>query len=166
MRSNIYDASNTHCHLDEVRVRTCTCGPLAAAMAESVVSSSAKRVCLPLKKKIEVLQEVKRRPKETVRELAQQFQCGKTQIASILEKLWSEFESNSSPNTSKGSHSAKFANVNSALYAWYTLVCSKNNTPWRGSNDGVNKTNCPAAWCNKLQGHKRLAIKMEKAIQC
>ena len=41
------------------------------AMAESVASSSAKRVCLPLKKKIDVLQEVKRRPKVTVRELAQ-----------------------------------------------------------------------------------------------
>jgi hypothetical protein len=40
-------------------------------MAEFVAISSAKRVCLPLKKKIEVLQEVKRRPKVTVRELAQ-----------------------------------------------------------------------------------------------
>ena len=49
-------------------------------MAESVASSSAKRVCRPLKKKIEVLQEVKRRPKVTVRELAQLVQDG---IASL-----------------------------------------------------------------------------------
>ena len=42
---------------------------------------SQKRVCLPVKKKIEVIQEAKRRPKVSVRELAEQFECGKTQIA-------------------------------------------------------------------------------------
>ena len=87
-------------------------------MAESV-SCFKKRVCLPLKKRTEVLQEAKRHPKVTIRELTQLFQCRETEVTSVLknkEKLWSKFESNSSSSTSKRSRSCKFSDVNSALY--------------------------------------------------
>ena len=93
---------------------------------------SQKRVCLPLKKKIEVIQEAKRRPKVRVRELAEQFESRKTQIARILENkeaLVSDFESNRSLSTRKRSHSSKFSNINTALYSWYTLACSRNIHP-------------------------------------
>ena len=105
------------------------------------MSTSQKRVCLPLKKKIEVIQEAKRRPKVSVRELAEQFVCGKTQIARILknkEALMSEVESNRSLNTRKRSHSSKFSNKHSWYnkhkhfqhkHSWYTLACSRNIHP-------------------------------------
>ena len=96
------------------------------------MSTSQKRVCLPLKKKIEVIQEAKRRPKVSVRELAEQFECGKTHIAKILknkEAPMGEFESNRSLSTRNRSHSSKFSNINTALYSWYTLACSRNIHP-------------------------------------
>ena len=92
------------------------------------MSTSQKRVCLPLKKR-EVIQEAKRRPKVSVRELAEQFEFGKSQIAKILGKKEApvgEFESNRSLSTRKRSHSSKFSNINTALYSWYTLACSRN----------------------------------------
>ena len=67
-----------------------------------------------------------------MRELTELFECGKTQIAKILtnkEALVGEFESNRSLSTRKRSHSSKFSNINTALYSWYTLACSRNIHP-------------------------------------
>ena len=41
----------------------------------------------------------------------------------------SQFESNRSLSTRKPSHSSKFSNINTALYSWYTLTCSRNIHP-------------------------------------
>ena len=41
----------------------------------------------------------------------------------------SEFESNRSLSTRKRSHSSNFSNINTALYSWYSLACSRNIHP-------------------------------------
>ena len=72
----------------------------------------------------------------SIRELGEQFDCGKTQIAKILkskESILSLYESNSSgsrvlANKTCGQQS-EYADINKSLYNWYSLACSKNIFP-------------------------------------
>lgn len=95
--------------------------------------SKKKRNYLSLEKKVEVIKYVRKNPGISSRSLSEIFQCGKTQIAHILkekESLLSMYESSAS---GKRVHVSKrvseFAEVNIALYEWYSLACSKNIYP-------------------------------------
>ena len=69
------------------------------------------------------------------RELSQVFDCGKTQISKIIknkDSILSMYEANVSHTTkhdSKMSRVSEYADINKALYEWYTLACSKNIYP-------------------------------------
>ena len=97
------------------------------------IPSKKKRNYLSLEKKVEVINYVRKNPGVSSRSLSEIFQCGKTQIAHILkekESLLSMYESSAS---GKRVHVSKrvseFAEVNIALYEWYSLACSKNIYP-------------------------------------
>ena len=71
-----------------------------------------------------------------IRELAQQFECGKTQIANILKSeasILSMYESSASSSRVLTARSCgrqcDYGDVNKSLYEWYTLACSKNIFP-------------------------------------
>ena len=78
--------------------------------------------------KMEVIEEARKNPILSIRE---RFDCGKTQIASILkdkDKWISLYEANASANscqTSLRARKSDFGEVNEILYKWY-LACSKN----------------------------------------
>ena len=66
-------------------------------------------------------------PGITVRTLAEEFKCGKTQISDILkykESILAAYESNAS--TSKKGRASEYLEVNEELYEWYRVACSKN----------------------------------------
>ena len=98
-------------------------------------SCSTRRKHLTLKQKIKVIQEAKKNPKLGVRDLCQRFNCGKTQIATVLkekEQLLALYESNASDKSCKVSlrtRKSDFSEVNEVLYKWYLLACSKNIYP-------------------------------------
>ena len=98
-------------------------------------SKRQQRKHLTLKKKMEVIEEARKNPILSIRELCQRFDCGKTQIASILkdkDKWISLYEANASANscqTSLRARKSDFGEVNEILYKWYLLACSKNIYP-------------------------------------
>jgi len=100
-----------------------------------MADSSSRRKHLTLKEKIEVIKEAKKNPMLGVRDLCQRFNCGKTQIATILkqkEELLALYESNASEKSCKVSlrtRKSDFSEVNEVLYKWYLLACSKNIYP-------------------------------------
>ena len=72
----------------------------------------------------------------SIHELAQQFDCGKTQIANILktkDSILSMYESNASSSrvltTKTCGRQSEHDDVNKSFYEWYTLACSKNIFP-------------------------------------
>lgn len=93
------------------------------------------RNILSLKKKVEVIQTAKKNPGTGVRKLAGLFDCGRTQISSILKnsasilELYKENIDNESVRSRKRVRSCEFADINEALYEWYKLACSKNIYP-------------------------------------
>ena len=101
----------------------------------ATISAAKKRNCLTLKKKVEVIKYAKKIPRAGTRELGEKFQCGKTQIATILknqESILSAYESNASGSKVHATmkfRSSKFMDVNKAVYEWYLLACSKNIFP-------------------------------------
>ena len=101
----------------------------------ATISAAKKRNCLTLKEKVEVIKYAKKIPRASTRELGDKFQCGKTQIATILknqESLLSAYESNASGSKVHATmkfRSSKFMDVNKAVYEWYLLACSKNIFP-------------------------------------
>lgn len=85
---------------------------------------------------MEVIRTIEKNRGMSIRELSQQFDCGKTQIAKILkskESILSMYESNASSSrvlTSKTcGRQSEYGDVNKSLYEWYTLACSKNIFP-------------------------------------
>ena len=66
--------------------------------AHGVMAAAVKRNYLPLKKKVELIKHAQTHPSTNIRELAELFECGKTQVAQILkkEKLLAMYESNAS----------------------------------------------------------------------
>ena len=100
------------------------------------MASKPKRNYLTLKKKVDVIKTAEKNRGMSIRELGEQFDCGKTQIAKILkskESILSLYESNASgsrvlANKTCGRQS-EYADINKSLYNWYTLACSKNIFP-------------------------------------
>ena len=106
-----------------------------AAIPPSTDKASKKKNYLELKRKVEVIKTLGKNSGISIRTLARMFQCGKSQIAYILNNkvsILSMFESNASENrahTSKTPRKSKYMEVNKALYEWYSLACSKNIYP-------------------------------------
>lgn len=98
-----------------------------------MMASKPKRNYLTLKKKVEVIKVSEKNRGMSLRELGQQFDCGKTQIAKILktkESILSMYESNaSSSRVLTNGRQCVYDDVNKSLYEWYTLACSKNIFP-------------------------------------
>ena len=87
---------------------------------------------LPLKMKYKVVKTAKREPKLCVRELAERFQCSKTQVSTILKnkeavrKLYESYASNSLCQARNRNRTSEYADLNDAFYQWYQM-CVKNN---------------------------------------
>ena len=102
-----------------------------ASVSRPSTSGSQKR---SLEKKVEVIKHLQKNPGTSVRALGDIFGCGKTQIAHILknkESILSLYQGNTSGSrihTTK-SRTSEYAEVNDALYKWFTLACSKNVYP-------------------------------------
>ena len=91
-----------------------------------------KRNYLPLTKKIDLIKYAQNHPGTNIRELAELFECGKTQVAQILKKeeLFGMYESNTSGSrVHTVSRPSEYSEVNKALYEWYNIACSKNIYP-------------------------------------
>ena len=87
-----------------------------------------KREELGLKARFEVIRFSDANPKESTRKIAKKFNCGKTQIQSILlkkDEILKAFEANVSSNT-KRSRGAKNEEVDNALLEWFQKARSKN----------------------------------------
>ena len=98
-------------------------------------TSIKKRIYLPLKKIVEVIKTFEKNNGMTHRSLAEQ-------IAHILqnkESIMTLYQSNASGSkihSSKMCHVSEFEDVNTSLYKWYVLACSKNIYPGGGIAHG------------------------------
>ena len=101
----------------------------------STLKTRQGRNTLSLKKKVEVIKAAKNNPQFGVRRLADLFECGKTQISSVLknkESILELYEANASSesvSSRKRARSCEFLDINEALHKWYLLACSKNIYP-------------------------------------
>ena len=96
--------------------------------------SRPKRNDLSLKLKYEVIKTVERERKIGIRMLAKLFNCGKTQISTILknkEKIGEMYEKQnaSAQKYHKRNRESKFSDLNEALHAWFCPAVSKNVYP-------------------------------------
>jgi len=79
---------------------------------------------------VEVIRTVEKNRGMSIRELSQQFDCGKTQIANSTLSMYESNASSSRVLTSKTcGRQSEYGDVNKSLYEWYTLACSKNIFP-------------------------------------
>ena len=89
----------------------------------SSAMSSKKRKCLFLSEKVAVIQFAKANPNFGARKIAQNFEIGRTQVQTILQKkksLQTSFETLDGPQTNiKRFRTGKFDAVNKALREWY-----------------------------------------------
>ena len=104
-----------------------------------------KRNHLTLEKKIEVIKRAEG-GKTSIRSLALEFDCGRTQIGEILKKKESILNLYSS-NASKDmltirSKKSEYSELNTLLYDWYCLATSKNIYP--GGPQLIEKAKCIA----------------------
>ena len=97
--------------------------------------SSKKRKCLSLSEKVAVIQFAKANPNFGARKIAQNFEIGRTQFQTILQKkesLLTSFETLDDPKTNiKRFRTGKFDAVNKALREWYNC-CKSSNIPVSG----------------------------------
>ena len=101
-------------------------------MAAVSVIPVKKRKHLSLEKKVEVIK-AEGRGKTSIRSLAQEFDCGRTQIADILKKkkvILDLYSSNAHKNKQViRPKQSEYAELNQMLYDWYNLAVSKNIYP-------------------------------------
>ena len=89
--------------------------------------ASTSRNALTHEKKYKVLEMAKNRSM-SVRALAENFSCGKSQITSILKnrdsinELYKSNMRSESIHSRKRLHSSEFTDVNKAFYKWYLLA--------------------------------------------
>ena len=105
--------------------------------------AACKRNELSLKKKVEVIECAKKNPNVGSRKLASLFECGKTQIQTILRKqetIMADFEKNGDGGR-KRSRSTYNEDVNKAVYEWYCLDRQRNINFWTTSARG-GSANC------------------------
>ena len=90
-------------------------------------SSKRKREELDMKTRFDVIQCSKANPQESKRKLAEKFNCGRTQIQTILKKkdeILKNFEGNCSSNI-KRTRGAKHEEVDNVLLEWFQNTRTK-----------------------------------------
>ena len=94
--------------------------------------SSKKRTYLTLKQKVKVIKYAEKNPSVKLRSLAQMFDCGRTQVSTILkdkDSLIEIYESNapgSRVHMCKNFRVSEYDDINKALYEWFRVMVSKN----------------------------------------
>lgn len=90
--------------------------------------ATSSRNALTLKEKLEVLEYAKKHPKDSTRQLAEKFSCGRTQIQGILknkESLVRSFEDNA-PLSRKRTKTSSNEEINEAMIHWFKLARQRN----------------------------------------
>ena len=103
-------------------------------MAAAGVLKKRKRNDLTLEQKYIVIKTSKKSPKPSIRKLAEEFRCGKTQISTILQneaKVLEMYEENASGAACqlKRVRNSKFGGLNDSLWQWYCMATSRNLFP-------------------------------------
>ena len=103
-------------------------------VAAAGVLKKKKRNDLTLAQKYTVIQASKKFPKPGIRKLAEEFQCGKTQISTILQneaRIVEMYEENASGAACqlKRVRNSKFGELNDSLFQWYCMATSRNLFP-------------------------------------
>ena len=97
--------------------------------------STKKHNHLTLQKKYKLVKKTKSDPSLGIRKLAEIFDCGKTQVSTILhnkDTIIELYESNTSSErhrSLKRARPSQFSEVNDLLYNWYLLAVQKNVYP-------------------------------------
>lgn len=108
---------------------------MAASIALSSSKSVAKRNSLTLKMKYEVVLSVEKDSKLSIRKLAEMFNCGKTQISTILKnkaQIKDLYESNANETAclaQKKAWTSEYSDVNDKLLEWYQMAVQRNLFP-------------------------------------
>lgn len=93
-------------------------------------TAKAPRRAISLKEKYDIIETSKKNPGMAARALAAKFDCGRSQINSVLknkESIIELYESNMSSTSvlsRKRCRESDFSEVNEALYSWYLLATS------------------------------------------
>lgn len=94
-----------------------------------------KRKCMSLQQRVEMIRYAKDHPKEGYRKIAEKFGIGRTQAHTILKErkeILALYERNSLSNQQKRVRSARYSDVNEALWQWY-VICRNSNIPVSGT---------------------------------
>ena len=97
-------------------------------IAYRIMAMKCKRNELSLKRKVEVIEYLRKHHGSSSRTVAKDFDCGKTQIQSIIKNqgvILDEYERNGSENRERH-RVTEFTEVNEALYKWYCFVGERN----------------------------------------
>ena len=109
------------------QVETASSSSKAKKKARQATNDGQSRKCLPLSEKVQVIR-ASQDEKQSIRQLAKRFACGKTQIAKIIadkEKLMDEWMSNGS-STIKRNNFEKYEEINRILWDWYVKARAAN----------------------------------------
>jgi len=90
--------------------------------------ATSSRNALTLKQKLEVLEYAKKHKKDSTRQLADKFSCGRTQIQGILknkDSLVRSFEDNA-PLLRKRARTSSNEDINEAMFRWFKLARQRN----------------------------------------
>ena len=96
----------------------------------------ARRNDLSLKMKYEVIKTSEREPKIGVRKLAELFQCGITQVSTILKnkkavkELYESNASNVLCQARKRNQTSEYADLYDALFQWYQMCVKRYLSRW------------------------------------
>ena len=96
---------------------------------------TAKRNCLSLQQRVEMINYAKNHPNEGYRKVTEKFRIGRMQAQKILkerEEILARYENNQVQLSKKRVRSAKYSDVNETLWKWYTL-CRESNIPVDGT---------------------------------
>lgn len=107
-----------------------TAKPQKGVSQTSAAKATPIRKCLSLQQRVEVIRYAENHPNEGYRKLAEKFGVGRTQVQKILkerEAILAHYKSNVQ-TSKKRLRSAKYSDVNEALWEWYTL-CRESNIP-------------------------------------
>ncbi|KAK3714119.1 hypothetical protein QZH41_001367 [Actinostola sp. cb2023] len=94
---------------------------------QRATNDGQSRKCLPLSEKVQVIH-ASQDEKQSIRQLAKRFACGKTQIAKIIadkEKIIDEWMSNGSSKI-KRNNFEKYEEINRILWDWYVKARASN----------------------------------------
>ena len=98
---------------------------------EHTKKDKKKRNELTLKMRYELVKEAEKNPRSNARSLAEKFECGKTQVYSILKEKASiiqQYECNaaaSACHSVQRSRKSPYSKVNDVLYEWYLVAVRK-----------------------------------------